>query len=287
MNIEVEELLRDGMERFTAEVRAPPGWPAGQPGCGGGGAVRAAVACGAVAATAAAVVVATAAAGGPPRGQGSGLAQARETAYVATRVENALAGRAPGLPRITMSTGGKTSMTWGYGPRTGSRSSPGTLAVTPYPSGNCTHRRGVRALPRPGTALSGEAHRRLRDLLRSRVQPVAVCATRRTAPPDERAIAMGGPPGRWRRLAGLHRGDARFGRHVTGHARIDGVETTKITGMPVTVRLSRGYAKVVREEWLAARWTLYVNPKTYLPVRIYGRPRRSAAPGGSTPCSRP
>ena len=25
MNVEVEELLRDGMERFTAEVRAPQG----------------------------------------------------------------------------------------------------------------------------------------------------------------------------------------------------------------------------------------------------------------------
>jgi hypothetical protein len=57
---------------------------------------------------------------------------------------------------------------------------------------------------------------------------------------------------------------------VTGHVWIDGMETTKIIGKPVTVKLSRGYGKVVDEKWAQARWTLYVNPTTYLPVRIYG-----------------
>jgi hypothetical protein len=57
---------------------------------------------------------------------------------------------------------------------------------------------------------------------------------------------------------------------VTGHVRIGGTQTTQITGKPVTVRLSPGYARTVRAQWATARWTLYVNPATYLPVRMYG-----------------
>jgi hypothetical protein len=57
---------------------------------------------------------------------------------------------------------------------------------------------------------------------------------------------------------------------VTGHVLIDGVETTKISGKPVTVKLSRGYAKVIHEKWARSYWTLYVDPTTYLPVRMFG-----------------
>jgi hypothetical protein len=57
---------------------------------------------------------------------------------------------------------------------------------------------------------------------------------------------------------------------VTGHVVIGGVETTKITGKPVTDRLSPGYAKVIHEKWSRSYWTLYVDPTTYLPVRMSG-----------------
>src|ERR1700733_1755258 len=57
---------------------------------------------------------------------------------------------------------------------------------------------------------------------------------------------------------------------VTGHVRINGAETTKITGKAVTVRLSAGYSKVTGARWAQATWALYVNPKTFLPVRMYG-----------------
>jgi hypothetical protein len=69
---------------------------------------------------------------------------------------------------------------------------------------------------------------------------------------------------------------------VTGHVWIGGVETTKITGSPVTVRLSAGYAKAVHEKWARARWTLYVNPKTYLPVRMAGSTQTFGGSGGGT-----
>jgi hypothetical protein len=68
---------------------------------------------------------------------------------------------------------------------------------------------------------------------------------------------------------------------VTGNVWIDGQETTKITGVPVTERLQPGNAKAVGEKWARGDWTLYVNPKTYLPVRIvsatstFGGPRPS------------
>jgi hypothetical protein len=53
---------------------------------------------------------------------------------------------------------------------------------------------------------------------------------------------------------------------VTAHVRVDGAETTKISGKPVTVRLSARYCKVIHAKWVTVRWALYVNPTTYLPV---------------------
>ena len=69
---------------------------------------------------------------------------------------------------------------------------------------------------------------------------------------------------------------------MTGHVRVDGVETTKITGKPVTIRLPAGEAKDLGEKWLTGRWTVYVNPRTYLPVRMEGS---STTFGGRWPSS--
>ena len=57
---------------------------------------------------------------------------------------------------------------------------------------------------------------------------------------------------------------------VTGHVWINGVQTIQITGKPITVRLPPGEAKAVREKWARDGWTLYVDPSTYLPVRMTG-----------------
>lgn len=69
---------------------------------------------------------------------------------------------------------------------------------------------------------------------------------------------------------------------ATAHVRIDGVETTKITGKPVTVRLSPRYSKVIREKWVTVQWYLYVNPVTYLPVRMGGSTKSYGGAGGTT-----
>ena len=66
---------------------------------------------------------------------------------------------------------------------------------------------------------------------------------------------------------------------MTGHVWINGQETTQITGKPITVRLPPGEAKALGEKWTRGEWTLYVDPATYLPVRIisatstFGGPR--------------
>src|SRR5882672_4571076 len=83
MNTDVEELLRDGMERFTAEVRAPAGLARTAGRLHRRRTARAAVAGGTAAVTAVAVIVV-----GPAH---SGAAQARTVAYVTSRVDSALA----------------------------------------------------------------------------------------------------------------------------------------------------------------------------------------------------
>src|SRR6185312_3284059 len=88
MNTDVEELLRDGMERFTAEVRAPAALARTAARLRRRRrTARAAVAGGTAAVTAAAVTVIVAA----PGQTGGGAAQARTVAYVTSRVESALA----------------------------------------------------------------------------------------------------------------------------------------------------------------------------------------------------
>jgi hypothetical protein len=68
---------------------------------------------------------------------------------------------------------------------------------------------------------------------------------------------------------------------VTGHVEINRTETTKITGRPVTVKLSKGYGKSVGAKWATARWTLYVNSRTFLPVRIYGSTETFGGPAAT------
>ena len=192
-------------------------------------------------ATAAAVIIATAAAGGTPTRTGSGLAQARETAYIVTRVENALASEHGVYHGVTMSTGGQPSVTWGYGRRSRFEEFTGkACGHAAYPSGDCTHAGGSERYLAQGTALSqGEAHRGLRDLFRPAVQPLQVSVHPTVQRLREGGDGDGRPgAGQWR-LAGLVKATlACGGARVTGHARINGVQTTKITGKPVTVRLS-------------------------------------------------
>ena len=289
MTTDVEELLRDGMERFTADVQAPAGLASmvgrlrrrRQ-------AVRAAVACGAVAVTAAAAVaVITGVSGGLAR-HGAAGAQARTVAYVVRRVEDALTGQHLVFRGTTTSTT-QTSVTWAYGLRYRFEEFTEKACGRPLPNLACSgHGGSVPALV-SGTALIGG------KLVGAVVSYFDRSYSLSPPPPPPRpqapanacsttsALVMGGPPmaaNPWSDF--IHATLACGAAHVTGHIRIDGVETTKITGKPVTVRLAAGYARAVHQRWARARWILYVNPRTYLPVRMYGSTQTFGGPGHGT-----
>jgi hypothetical protein len=231
-------------------------------------AVRAAVACTAAAAVAAAVLVVT---------SRTDAEEARAVAYVTRRVENALAsenlvfvGRSGGK-----STG--TSVTWAYGSASQSEQFWPTAdyrdrVVNGQRLWDFPPRLRGKIASAEGTALVGGKlvsayvtyDDRKYSLSALAPRPAGACSV--TA-----ALSMGSPPAvsiHWRAFIGamLACGAAA----VTGHVRIGGMEATKITGKPVTVRLPAGQARAVGATWATARWTLYVNPRTYLPVRITG-----------------
>ena len=267
MNEHIDELLRDGMERFTADVRAPTGLArtAGRLGRRRRS-VRAAAACGTAAVAAAAVAAVAAGGSSAPVRTAAGEAQARTTAYVVRRVENALAGEHLVFRGRTVSNGGP-SVTWGYGPQNRYEE---FFHGRPYLAEGTARRDGK---------LTGAYVTYFdRKFSLSQLTPPAKSACSTT-----NALGMGGPPvvtNHWSDFisATLACGAA----NVTGHVRIDGVETTRITGTPVTVRLSAGYAKVVHEKQARVEWTLYVNPTTYLPVRMVGSTETFGGPARST-----
>ena len=287
MNTDVEELLRDGMERFTADVHAPGGL------AGRAGrlhrqrrrrlAARATVACGAAAAIAAGATFAA-----TNGSAGSGAAQARTVAYVTKRVENALAGENLVFFGHSNSKNWGNTVTWAYRSRNRFEEYWPTLdyrdrvvngkRLWDFPPQD----RGLPYLAQ-GTALVGGKlvgayvtyfdHKYSLSPLGS--QPASACST-------NAALSMGGPlipTTRW--SAFINATLACGAASVTGHVLIGGVETIRITGKPVTVKLSPGYAKTVHAKWATARWTLYVNPTTYLPVRMYGSTETFGGSAGS------
>ncbi len=234
-------------------------------------AIRAAVACGTAAATVAAVIAVTGGASGPT--VGGNAAQARTVAYVTSRVERALAhenlvffGRTEG------NTWGPT-LTWAYGPRSRFAEFTGSACGHALASGECTHRGGSELYLADGTALVNgkltSAYVTYFDRKYSLSGPPASAPTSACTP--KLALEISGPPSVTIRWADFINGTLACGAaSVTRHVRIDGVETTKITGKPVTVALPAGEAKAVRAKWVRVRWILYVSPTTYLPVRMYG-----------------
>jgi hypothetical protein len=285
VNTNVEELLRDGMDRFTAGVKAPDGLAVA--------AVRlhrrrltfrVAAIGGTVAAAVAVAVAATGVTGGAVRTTIT-PAQARLTAYVASRVEAAVnlqnmvsvdtySGDLP-WPMVTYAYGSYYDWIQYNPPKPaddyswvshGKRHWSFPLADLGQPS--IANGTGLVDGKLYGIYVTYNDNRySLTPLPKSwpsSFLPKNACST--TA-----RLEMGGMPVigvTWSAYidSTLRCGDAV----VTGQVRINGQETTQITGKPVTVALSPGYAKSVQEKWATVRWTLYVNPRTYLPVRMYG-----------------
>ena len=269
MNTNVEDLLREGMERFTEGVTAPAGLVQAARLRAQGRrrrlAVSTAVACATAAATAVAAVVVTSALARPA----GNAVSARTAAYVVGRVRHALATENLVYRGRTMASDGTASTTWVYGSR--SQWVEYNLDGTPYSA--------------EGSALVRGRHLTVYVLYPDRrwtgspgwgSMPGSACS--RTG-----ALEMGGipiPTFQWSTF--ISHTLACGAASVTGHVLINGVETTQITGKPITVRLSGAYSKVIHEKWARAEWTLYVDPHTYLPVRITGSTETFGGSGGHT-----
>ena len=286
MNLDVEDLLRSGMERFTEGTEAPRGLAAR--------AARArrrrrVIRAAAVAGTACAAVTAVAvitATGGPQVAPASPV-QARTAAYVMKRVQLAVAGRGQHLVMRahTTSSDWGPSVVWGYGAANRFEEFTGKGCQHALANGDCTHQGGSERYLAQGTARIGGKltpvyvayyNREWSVVPGPSGQPASACSA-------TGAEEMSGPPptpSEWPTFiqATLACGAAT----VTGHVRIGGVELTKITGKPRTVPLGKGEARAVREKYIRVWWTLYVNSKTYLPVRLYGSDETFGGPGAST-----
>jgi hypothetical protein len=260
MNGDIEQLVREGLDRLTAEVQIPAGVA---------GKViahrrhrrivtRTALACGTAAVTVAAVIAAT----GPGRGAGTPV-QARAAAYVIQRVENALAGTnmviqteytfSPAFPKI---------MQWSYRGNVRLVQSgfmpPAAIQGLPWAHGQESW--GV------GTAtINGKRAYVQVDYRRHEWYATSALGFAPNGCRNGQLNAEEGGPGNW---ASYIRQALSCGEFtIAGHAWINGTKTIKITGSmtePDFWVSANGKAR----EPLHADATLYVDSATYLPVRV-------------------
>lgn len=260
MNGEVEELLREGLDRLTAEVQVPAGV------LGRARAhrryrrivTRTALACGAAAVTAAAVIAAT----GPGQGAGAPV-RARTAAYVIQRMQNALANTnmvmqtettfSPAFPKIMQWTyrGNVRILQSGFMP-------PATVKGLPWAQG--LESWGV------GTAMiNGKRAYVQVDYRRHEWYATSALGFAPNGCSNGPAWAEEGGPGNW---ATYIRKELSCGEFtIAGHAWIGGTKTIKVTGSMTQPDFMAG-PHGENPETLHADATLYVDPTTYLPVRV-------------------
>jgi hypothetical protein len=293
MNVDVEDLLCRGMERFTEEVPVPRGLAYRAARARRRRmAIRAVAGAGTAAVTAAALIAVT----GPGVGPGTGgAANARTTAYVVGQVENALAaenfviqGRATGTYAFPVHGhqvrySNEPTSSWTYRNRWRMEEFTGSSCGHVLPNGDCTNRGGSEPYWAQGTARIGgrllSAYVTYYDH-RYSLSPLGhdhLKACSRTA-----QLVLGGPavtipnwPAFIKAMLGCQAAT------VTGHARIGGVQTTVISGL-IDIPLSKGYARTVKESRVRVRYTLDVDSATYLPVRAYGSTETYGGAAGPT-----
>ena len=292
MNTDVQQLLQESMERLAA-VTAPP------PGLVGRARRRLrrrrlamiSAAAGAAAAITAVAVVTTAGAGSP----GSTVSRAQTTAYVLGRVGKALAaenfviqGRASGSyagsvhgHRYRYSDGPTDS--WTYGIRNRMEEFTGRDCGHVDSNGWCTHRGGSVRYLADGTALiRGKLvsayityydHRySLSPLAHYQVKPCSKSAQ----------LSLGGPAVSVPNWPAFIKAMLRCNRAtVTGHARVGNVPAIVISGS-IDIPLPKGYGRSVGETRVRVDYTLYVDARTYLPLRAYGSTKTYGGAGGPT-----
>jgi hypothetical protein len=263
MNGAVEDLLREGLDRLTADVQVPPGVT-------GRArthlhrkkmAVRAALAGGAAAVTAAAVVAATA-----PGEGAAGPVQARTTGYVVSRVAAALAAAATNEvieTRTTFSAPFPPVIGWTYrGELRGLQS--GYIAPAQVPGMRWAQGRvswGVGNTIVGGKKIYVQVDYRHHEWYRSGAMDFVPngCLTRLDI------VEFNGPPD-WAPYLRQALSCGMF--KVTGHAWIGGVRTIRLTGSQSDPHFWGGLPGAAGHGPMRVGVTLYVNPATYLPVLV-------------------
>jgi hypothetical protein len=294
MNGDVEELVREGLDRLTADVRVPAGMAVRvrvrrrrQKV-----AARATLACATVAVTAVAVIAATGTGVRPGPG---GVSAAQTTAHVVAKVERALAaehfvieGRARGSMTYSVhghrvrSGEGPTS-SWGYGNRQRMLEFTGRSCGHARPDGSCSHHGGSERFLADGTALiGGKLTGAYVTYYNDKYSLYPLGNTHVKACSTTAQLGLGGPavtvPNWPAFIKAMLRCTAAT---VTGHARIGGEQTTVISGL-IDVPLQKGYSGAVKERRVRVRYTLYVDSTTYLPVRAYGSTETYGGAAGPT-----
>jgi hypothetical protein len=285
MNTEVEDLLRDGMERFTGDVSAPAGLARAA-----GALHRRRVAIRATLASSAATVIAVSAVivVVAVAGASSGRTEAQTVAYLTSQIRQAVASENMVYVGRTTGTFGPSTV-WAYGKQSN--------WAEYWPTADYRDRvvNGQRLWDFPpqdrGKVYSADGTARVGGKLMGAyvVYPDKKYTLSRQLPAQGSActttgdLELGGPAVvgvNWKSF--IEQMLACGAASETGRVRVDGVETTKITGKPVTVRLAPAYGRAVRENWVTVRWALYVNPATYLPVRIVGSTKSYGGAAGAT-----
>jgi hypothetical protein len=281
MSTDLEELVREGMRELTAEVRAPADMVARAHRHLRRQKIvaRAALGCGTATAAAVAVIAVIAVTGPDARPGTGGATTARTTAYVVTRVEQALGaehfviqGRATGSWTFSVhghqvrGSGGQT-VSWTYGKR--DRTVEFTLSGKPWLADGTALIAGKLT----GAYVTYYDHKY--SLYRLDRAPLKACSATAQLILGGPAVTMPRWPAFIRAMLGCEAAT------VTGHARIGGVETTVISGS-IDIPLSKGYARTVMETRVRVRYSLYVDSATYLPVRAYGSTETYGGPRGPT-----
>jgi hypothetical protein len=253
MNGDIEELLREGLDRFTADVRAPAELltRARAHLRRRQIAVRVALAGGTAAVIAAVTAAAVIAAAGPGRGV-PGPVRARTAAYVIQRVERALTAPngviqtettfSPAFPAITQ---------WNYRHNVRSVQS-GLMRVPglPWAQGQVSWVDGTATIRGKRTYVAADyRHHEWYPLPGFLVVPNG-CKNLNLAESNS---------ANWAAYVRQTLSCGEF--KVAGHAPINGKETIKITGSMTQPHWWKDHA-------LRVDATLYVDPSTYLPVRI-------------------
>ena len=266
MNGAVEDLLREGLDRLTAEIQVP----AGVTGRARAHlrrkkvAVRAALAAGTAAVTAAVLVTATV------PGQGTaGPVQARTAAFVIARVANALAAKNQVIQTETIfSAPYPPVMSWNY--RTDMRLtqsgyiSPALVPDMPWAQGRVHW--GVGSTRIHGERIYAQIDYRHHEWANAGILgfPPNACTVRLDV------VEFNGPA-QWPAYVRQALSCGLF--KVAGHARVGGAQTIKLIGSMTDRHFWSQLPHGEGSGPLRVDVTLYVNQKTYLPVLVIWKNR--------------